>query len=70
MNFSEKRINAAKSGDTRLYSKTHLFLSQNLSLNDKRYEKADWETIDSIFEHAHGNYGEAKIENNERSRKF
>ena len=34
-------------------------------LNDKRYEKADWETIDSIFEQTtHGNYAETKIENN------
>ena len=34
-------------------------------LNDKRYEKADWETIDSIFEQTtHGNYVETKIESN------
>ena len=33
MNFSEKKINAAKSGDMRLYSKTNLLLSQNLPLS-------------------------------------
>ena len=30
--FRRKKINAAKSGDTRQYSKTHLFLSQHLPL--------------------------------------
>ena len=35
MNFSERKINAAKSGDMRLYSKTNLLLSQNLPLSHK-----------------------------------
>ena len=34
-------------------------------LNDKRYEKADWETIHGIFEQTtQGNYAETKIESN------